>query len=229
MLYLVNGNDTTYSHELDLAFKFRHEAFVDEAGWENLRRADGREIDQFDTPDTIHVIIMRNGRVEAYSRLNPTVKPHVLSEIYPELASRGIPRDEGIWEWSRMGTSKHSRTEGHGWNCSIGLLLRCVSYAAMKCDIKTLVWQAHPVWITRAFELGFYPEPLGLPKRIGGERVIAVKMEVEPLVFHTMDALNVPRTAFHSSADSEFAYLIRPNRKSEPPAIAENTRGEMLP
>jgi acyl-homoserine lactone synthase len=208
MLYMVKGWDEKYQHELDLAFRFRHAAFVEEAGWENLRRADGREIDQFDTDDTIHVVVINSEGVQAYSRLNPTLKPHVLSEVYPQLASRGLPRDEGAWEWSRMGTAKQARNEGYGWNSAIGLLLRCVSYVAIKNDISSLIWQAHPVWISRAFELGFNPEPLGLPQRIHGERVIAAKMDVEPHVFHAMDDLDVPRTELHSSADSRFAYFV---------------------
>ena len=109
-----------------------------------------------------------------------------------------------------MGTAKHARSDGHGWNSTIGLLLRCVSYVAFKNHIKSLTWQAHPVWITRAFELGFNPEPLGLPIRIEGERVVAVKMDVEPAVFQVMDSLNVPRTDLDRSAFSEYAHLVTP-------------------
>ena len=192
MLSLIKGFDSQRRPLLDRAFRFRHEAFVEEAGWENLRRPDGREIDQFDTEDTIHVIATKGGEVQAYSRLNPTMKPHVLSEIYPHLASRGLLRDESAWEWSRMGTSKAARNDGRGWNGPIGLLFRCVSYAALINQLDTLVWQVHPVWITRASELGFDPEPLGLPQRINGERIIAAKMHVAEDIFQHMDAAQVP-------------------------------------
>ena len=63
MLYAVKGSNETLKSELELAFQFRHNAFVEEAGWENLRRADAREMDQFDTLDTIHIILIKNGRV----------------------------------------------------------------------------------------------------------------------------------------------------------------------
>ena len=210
MLYAVKGSNENLKSELELAFQFRHDAFVEEAGWENLRRADAKEVDQFDTADTIHIILIKSGRVQAYSRLNSTMSPHLLSEVYPHLASRGVPREPTAWEWSRMGTAKHARSDGHGWNSTIGLLLRCVSYVAFANNIKSLVWQAHPVWITRAFELGFNPEPLGLPLRIEGERVVATRMNVESTVFSVMDSLNVPRTELHSSADSEFSHLVVP-------------------
>ncbi len=194
MLHIIKGFDRRQSKILDLAFQFRHEAFVEEAGWENLRRKDGREIDQFDTVDTIHVIVMKDNFIQAYSRLNPTTKPHVLSEIYPQLASRGLVREKSAWEWSRMGTSKKARNDGRGWTGSIGLLFRCVTYTALKHNIETLIWQAHPVWISRASELGFSPYPLGLPQRISGERVVAARMDVHQEVFATMDMLEVPST-----------------------------------
>jgi acyl-homoserine lactone synthase len=194
MLHIVKGFDQEHSEILDKAFRFRHVAFVEEAGWENLRRPDCKEIDQFDTQNTIHVVATRNNDVVAYSRLNPTTKPHVLSEIYPHLASRGLVQEDFAWEWSRMGTSKNARADGRGWSGPIGLLFRCVTLAALKNGIETLIWQAHPVWITRASELGFEPEPLGLPLRIAGERVIAARMDVSLSVLDQMDSVGVPKS-----------------------------------
>jgi acyl-homoserine lactone synthase len=190
-LNIIKGSDYRNNKILEKAYRFRHSAFVEEAGWENLRRADGLEIDQFDTQKTIHVIVESDGEVVAYSRLNPTIEPHVLSEIYPQLASRGLVQEVGAWEWSRMGTSKKARTDGRGWSGPIGLLFRCVTFAAIKFEIDTLVWQAHPVWISRASELGFNPEPMGLPLRIGGDRVVAAKMDVKLEVLQAMDFAGV--------------------------------------
>jgi acyl-homoserine lactone synthase len=210
MLYVVRGFDKNFERELSLAFEFRHRAFVEEAGWENLRRDDGKEIDQFDVDETIHIILINNGEVEAYSRLNPTVDPHILSEVYPHLAAVGVPRAPEVWEWSRMGTAKNARRDGHGWNSPIGLLVRAVTYVALQNGIQFLTWQAHPVWVTRAGELGFYPEPLGLPQRVAGERIIAIKMQVDPLVFDTMDALGVPRVAVHEGCGGDMMHHILP-------------------
>lgn len=199
-LYAVRGFDPHHARELDLAFRFRHEAFVEEAGWDNLRRTDGREIDQFDTADTIHVVAIEDGCVRVYSRLNPTTQPHVLSSIYPHLAAQPIPRDEQVWEWSRMGTAKQARSDGRGWSGPIGLLFRCVSRVAMDHGIASLVWQAHPTWINRASQLGFNPRPLGFPHPIGGKKVIAALMDVEAHVFPTMDDYGVPGLPHYASA-----------------------------
>jgi acyl-homoserine lactone synthase len=47
MLHIVKGFDTRKNDILDQAFRFRHEAFVEEAGWENLRRPDSREYNTY--------------------------------------------------------------------------------------------------------------------------------------------------------------------------------------
>ena len=38
MLHIIKGFDSSKQFELELAFRFRNEAFVEEAGWENLRQ-----------------------------------------------------------------------------------------------------------------------------------------------------------------------------------------------
>lgn len=191
-VHAIQGFDRAFDRELDLAFRFRHAAFVQEAGWHNLHRADGLEIDQFDTDDTIHIVLIDDDSVRAYSRLNPTTKSHMLPEVYPHLAAQPIPRDNRTWEWSRMGTAKHARTDGRGWSGPIGLLLRCVSHTAFSHGIDSLVWQAHPTWVSRACQLGFNPRPLGFPHLIDGEKVIAAVMDVREEVFLVMDEHGVP-------------------------------------
>ncbi|MDX7950844.1 acyl-homoserine-lactone synthase [Lichenihabitans sp. Uapishka_5] len=191
-LYAIRGFDPRFAAELDLAFRFRHDAFVEEAGWNSLRRADAREIDQFDTDDTIHIVAIDQGAVRVYSRLNPTTRPYVLSSIYPHLAAQPIPCEDLVWEWSRMGTAKHARTDGRGWSGPIGLLFRCVSHVAMDLGIASLVWQAHPSWVSRASQLGFDPRPLGFPHPVDNKTVIAAVMDVESHVFPTMDRYGVP-------------------------------------
>lgn len=210
MLHIIEGFDPVFARELDLAFRFRHEAFVHEAGWQGLRKADAREIDQFDTSATKHIVAMKDGHVVAYSRLNPTTGPCLLSDVYPHLARAPMRADPHTWEWSRMATSKRSRSAGRGWSGPIGLLLRCVAFAALQSGIRSLLWQAHPVWLTRAFEVGFEPIPLGLPKIISGERVVAAQMDVRPEIFEKMDTAGLPRTHVAAPRHTEWISAIEP-------------------
>ena len=41
-------NIDSYADAMEQAYRLRHSVFVDEMGWHNLKRPDGREIDQFE-------------------------------------------------------------------------------------------------------------------------------------------------------------------------------------
>ena len=102
MVHIVNaGNAAHYEIEKAPAHKLRHQVFVEERRWEALRRPDGHDIDQFDTDEAIHILAIEDGAVVGYSRLLPTVGPHLLSAVYPGLAERPIPRAPNIFEWTR--------------------------------------------------------------------------------------------------------------------------------
>ena len=85
-------------------FKFRHRVFVENLGWKAIHKADGLEIDAFDTDGTVHFVILNSDtRIAAYSRLNPTTGPHLLANAYPEMlqGKTSLPQSDEIWEWSR--------------------------------------------------------------------------------------------------------------------------------
>src|SRR5580765_66682 len=87
---------------MEQIWKFRHEQFVERLGWEDIRRADGREIDEFDTGGAIHLPLIDGDEVVGYTRLLPTTEPHLLSHVYPELMDgREWPRGATIYEWTR--------------------------------------------------------------------------------------------------------------------------------
>ena len=101
MIKIIAGNDAGDQEILKKCFKFRHKIFVEEKKWEDLRRSDGLEIDQFDTNDAIHIVFLDNDNVVAYSRLLPTTKPHLLSNVYPEMVDGKINyRRKDIYEWT---------------------------------------------------------------------------------------------------------------------------------
>ena len=87
-------NCHAYRDELDQYFRLRHRIYVGERGWHALERADGLEIDAFDTAEATHLLgITDAGVVVAGSRLVPSVKPHLMGEVFPT-AVRG--RASGI-------------------------------------------------------------------------------------------------------------------------------------
>ena len=59
MLHVIDRQTCSlYAPQLEESFRVRHQVFVDGLGWEDLRQADGREIDQFDTNDAVHLVFL---------------------------------------------------------------------------------------------------------------------------------------------------------------------------
>ncbi|HQG29590.1 MAG TPA: acyl-homoserine-lactone synthase, partial [Candidatus Ozemobacteraceae bacterium] len=86
MVHIITSrNAHLYEQELESCYRLRHQVFVEERGWNAIRRPDGREIDQFDTPSATHLAVIRDGKLAAYSRILPTTEPHLLSDVYPWL------------------------------------------------------------------------------------------------------------------------------------------------
>lgn len=84
-------------------FQLRHRVFHDLLGWD-VKSEQGMERDEFDELDPIYLVAKDPaGRVEGSSRLLPTTGPYMLQDIFPQLL-RGetAPRDEAIWEISRL-------------------------------------------------------------------------------------------------------------------------------
>lgn len=68
MIEILEGVRPGESRVLDEAMRLRHRVFVEEKGWNGLRRADGRDVDQFDTPATVHHIAIVQDEVAGYQR-----------------------------------------------------------------------------------------------------------------------------------------------------------------
>jgi acyl-homoserine lactone synthase len=172
-LLVTAQNSRKHRELLEQAYRLRHRVFVDEMGWEAIRRTDGREVDKFDTPDATHILALQNDNVVGYSRLLPTTKPNLLSEVYPHLAHLPIPCDPSIYEWTRYCVEPKKRGERSIDNVGSALLHAVMSYAFYE-GIEKLSMQTDPIWLTRMADFGFEVDPLGLPTDVGGSQVVAM-------------------------------------------------------
>lgn len=196
--------------ELEQAWRLRHRVFVEEKGWSDLARPDGREIDQFDHEEAVHLCVMRGRRVVAYARLLPTTRAHLLSDVLPELCRfRDVPRGTETMEWTRHCVDADHR----GSTFAMGeaereLVLAIVEWVAAN-GIDHLTAEGHPVWVSRLLRLGFGVEPLCLPTPIAGEMAMGLFISVtEATVAKTRAVLaperaGLPRAAMAASERPE--------------------------
>src|SRR3546814_5878244 len=108
---LVTGVQTCalpicYRGPLETMFEDRKRLFVDLLGWD-LSDQDARwEIDQFDDDDAVYLIALdQTGDHAGSLRLLPSNKPHILSELFPELCPAGVPTGPTTYEVTQIGSA----------------------------------------------------------------------------------------------------------------------------
>lgn len=187
VLVIDDSNIARYGDVMEKVYLFRHKLFVERLKWEDCRRDDGREIDQFDGPGCIHLVRMVGGEVTAYSRLLPTTRPHLLSDVYPQLAQVGPPpRGPDVYEWTRCGTLP-SRREGRAGiiDPATAEIFTAAAEVAEARGMEGLLAQTHPILVNRLMSCGWDVEPLGLPTKFHGHSIVAVYARLDA---ETVDA-----------------------------------------
>ncbi len=173
LLVVTKRNVRHHRRSMEQAYRLRHRVFVEQLGWEALRRPDGREVDQFDTEDAIHLLMLEGDEVAGYSRLLPATGPTLLRDVYPHLAFLPAPSDPSTMEWTRYAIDPRWRGERAIDNVGSRLLCAVLAYAFQQ-GVERLSMQTDPIWIARFNDLGFAVDPLGLPTELDGAPVIAM-------------------------------------------------------
>src|SRR3984885_9500448 len=163
-------NRHLYSEILEDYFRLRHQIYVVERKWTVLDRPDKREIDQFDTDETVYLLGLEGRSIVAGMRLVPTTGPTLLSDLFPKLSLDGPIRRADVYELSRIFVVKHRRGEA------------VIQAAAMEYGLSvglsafTIVLESW--WLPRLLDQGWVARPLGLPIAIDSMSTIAVVGDV---------------------------------------------------
>lgn len=181
MLHVVTAeNRDRYAPQVEESFKIRHRIYVGERGWTDLARPDLREVDQFDNENAIYLLVLDewDGRVVGGSRVSPTMKPHLLADVFPQLASaQPVPRAPDIFEWTRFYVVPERR-EPHAVSDVACTIMCGVQEWCLGNGISHLSIVTEPFWIPRFLRLGWNPKPLGLPILWQGMDVVGITVEI---------------------------------------------------
>jgi len=173
-------------HIWESVHKLRHEIFVEEMGWEDIRRDDGLEIDQFDHEDAIHHLAFRNGDLAGYQRMLPTERPYLLSSVLQDLCEGPFPRGRNVWELTRYAVAKPWR-EGRRGVSSVGseLIAGFIEWG-QRTGVNEVIIEFEPMWVLRALQLGFLVRPLGYQRTYGRQQVVAAVLKFTPETLRTV-------------------------------------------
>jgi acyl-homoserine lactone synthase len=176
---VTRENAARYGQALQDYFQLRHLIYVEERGWEDLRRPDGLERDQFDTDAAVHLIAMEDTEVVGGSRMIPMSEPTLLSEVFPHLVQRGeLPRDPAAIEWTRMFVAPAHRT-GHRERSVAGALFCAVMEYCLAIGATSVGGVMETFWLPRWQRFGWTTRMLGLPEDIAGCMTLAAFMHVD--------------------------------------------------
>lgn len=177
-----HDNSILYSAELEQYFRGRYQVCVRERGWKELERPDGRDIDQFDTPDSIHLLAIDGNQVAGGIRFNPSTGPTLLSEVFPHLSLTPLIGSPDVYEITRLWVAKEKR--GRSAHPTIESLLMAASVEfALALGLRKIWSMCEPWRITRNLNMGWTVRPLGAPREINGLTCLAIEKDVSEAIW----------------------------------------------
>ena len=191
---VTRENAHLYGPELGQMFRLRHRIFVELLHWEALRRPEGIEFDQFDNEDATYLLLRDDdGKVIGGHRLIPTMKPHLFSEVFPEVCDKaGLLRAPDIYELNRTCVDLVSLPEDTKLWARRANMLGLMEYC-VRAGIRSLSVLTAPHFISHYLKMGWKIVPLGVPTEMEGETQVAVEIHC------TTEGLDAMRAAYGMS------------------------------
>jgi acyl-homoserine lactone synthase len=174
---ISRDNSHLYSDILEDYFRLRYKIYVLERKWMALDRPDKREIDQFDTDETVYLLGLEGRSIIAGMRLVPTMMPTLLSDLFPKLSIDGPVRRADVYELSRIFVIPNRRGEHAGPRVEAMIRAATMEYGlSMGLSAFTIVLETW--WLPRLLDQGWNVRPLGLPIDVDSMSTIAVLVDV---------------------------------------------------
>ncbi|MGE8943453.1 acyl-homoserine-lactone synthase [Leptospira interrogans] len=179
-IHLVTAeNRHLYRESLEASFRLRHHVYVTERGWETFRSPDGREVDVYDTHEAIYLLVIEENddRLVGCARLLPTARVTPLKE-FPGLSGvYDFPRSPSVYHFSRCVVAS-DRRGGQAINTLITLIRIGVQEFCLSENIEQLTILLPVALLPAYLELGWNPQPLGLPLTWCGVSCVVVMLDV---------------------------------------------------
>jgi len=180
MIYIVDrDNRHAFKAQVEEMFRIRHDIYVGRRGWTALAKPDGRDIDQFDTQDTVYLLGIDNvGRITSGLRLNPTTKPHLINTVFPHAVTLdGIPVGDNIYEFTRYFVVSE-RVDRMRRREAAGELLVAMFEYGLAIGLTHISLLCDSFFLNTALEMRWRVKPLGLPTKYDEGTCIAILFEV---------------------------------------------------
>lgn len=179
MLHLI---DCTRPHFENVVlrnmFAARKRVFVDLLGWDVPVLAGRYEVDQFDTPDAIYLVVTDSeGNHRASTRLLPTTQPHILDTMFAALCDGPVPRGSTIFEITRFCLERSLATRER--RAARDELVSALARYGVRAGITRYTGIAEPSWIEQVLAFGWRARLLGAQRDVAGLPLGAIAIDID--------------------------------------------------
>jgi acyl-homoserine lactone synthase len=159
-------------------FAARKSVFVDLLEWD-VPVLDGRfEVDQFDDVHATYLVVTDGeGSHLASARLLPTMRPHILGELYPQLCENAPPRDPAVYEITRFCLDRSLDAKAR--RAARDTLVTALAEHALRAGITAYTAIAELAWFQQILAFGWRCVPLGLPHADGPDVLVALRIDID--------------------------------------------------
>jgi acyl homoserine lactone synthase len=193
----ISSDSQEFTPEFEVAVaSYRHKIFIERLGWQ-LPVQNGLERDQFDRPDTLYVVARDdNGEICGCARLLPTVRPYLLSEVFPQLMN-GLPppASHDVWELSRFAVvnlNRGANDSDHQARATRELLAAATRVVRQQGGQRLIT--VSPLGIERLLHrMGVHAHRAGPPVLVDGKPVFACWIEIDEQTCRAL-GLSLPKS-----------------------------------
>jgi len=159
-------------------FVARKEVFVDLLKWDLPTIEDAFEVDQFDDPHAQYLILLgEGGQHKASARLLPTTRPHILSDLYPQLSESPVPKGDEIFEITRFCLDRNQNAVER--RSSRNQLVTAIAEHAIRSGIRMYSGVAEFAWFQQIRAFGWDCVQLGPPVRECGKLLVGLRIIID--------------------------------------------------
>lgn len=205
MFKIITPDDRSGAGDLlEEMYRHRYAVVVDQWGWDIPDLVPGRDRDQFDTEETVYILVSdAAGTLTASTRLNPTTSPHMMTELFTEFCDlQPIPTGDDVLECSRFVVDRKKFTDPVSEYRARAALAIGITRYGLDNGIQRFTWLTHRLLYNTASK-AWRTEPLGLPKRSPFDRwdwIAAVSDITEAALEYQLDRHENAETLIRGSS-----------------------------
>ena len=185
-------------------FEARKRVFVDLLGWDVPVLDQRYEVDQFDDEHATYLIVPReDGGHAGSARLLPTVRPHILDSLFPELCAADPPRGPSVLEITRFCLDR--RLCAPGRLDTRNLLVSALVRHAIENGVETYTGVAEIGWLQQILAFGWRCRPLGLPRAVDGKMLGALRIDISEETPALLEASEIGRASCREECRSRWS------------------------